>query len=225
MPRKFLKKKRTLRPSRKAWYDKKYSVGTIARSAYRTGKYLASLINVEKKFHDVTANNLVPTTTPTIINLSNIGQGADYNNRDGNSVLLQTLQYRMNVLYNGTPGFNKLRMIIFRDNDQRGTDPAAADLLESTAAATAINSPLLHYVNQRFSVLQDTVYTVAAGHLPVIAKKKFMKMPPGTHLKYSSTAAADASNWEGALYCLFVSDQAANGPSVDYYFRLRFTDN
>lgn len=213
----------------KSWLNKKYSVKDIAVSAWRSAKYIKSLINVERKFFDspgVAPSNV--TDTPTIINLSNIAQGNDYNNREGNSILCQSLQWRIQLATNVTSQAQSVRIIIFRDNDQRGTDPAVTDLLESTVSGYGmIVSPLLHYVNKRFSVLSDKVYTLSSnGDTFHRSIKKFMKFPPGTHIKYQSTAGADASNWEGALYALFVTDQTtANFPTISYYFRLRFTDN
>lgn len=229
MPRKLLRKRKpiTRRRTRKVGFlDRKYSVKDIAVNAWRGMKYIKGLINVEKKFFDVSAYTQVPTSTPSIVNLSNIAEGNDYNQRDGNSILLQSLQWRMNLAANASATRNFLRIIIFRDNDQRGTDPAPGDLLETTAGDSALVSPLLHYVNQRFSILSDKCYTLNLnGDSGFKMIKKYMKFPPGTHIKYQNTTGADASNWEGALYALFVSDQATNGPSIDYFFRLRFTDN
>jgi len=226
--RKFIKKRKPILKRRRgtAWYNKKYSVGDLAHKAYRGVKYIKGLINVEKKFFDVAGTAQAISSTPLILNLSNIATGDDYNQRDGNSILLQSLQWRIAMYANSAAVAHRIRIIVFRDNDQRGTDPAASDLLEVTGSNNIINSPLLHYVNQRFSVLSDKVYTLCInGDNYFRTVKKFMKMPQGTHIKYQSTAGADASNWEGALYALFVSVDVTNTPSMDYYFRLRFTDN
>ena len=228
MARKFLRRSRkrvSLRRKKGSWLTRKYSVAQLAKGAWKGVKYIKSLINVEKKFHDVSASTTI-STTPSIVNLSNIATGDDYKTRDGNSILLQSLQWRINLYANTTDGASFVRVIVFRDNDQRGTDPTAADLLETTTAGLSIVSPLLHYVNRRFAVLSDKVYTLSdTGSNWLRHIKKFMKMPSGTHIKYSADAGADASNWEGALYVLFVSNNGTNLPTMDYYFRLRYTDN
>ena len=230
MPRKFLRRSRkrvSLRRKKGSWLTRKYSVAQLAKGAWKGVKYIKSLINVEKKFFDVSANALSVTSTATIVNLSNIAEGSDYNTRDGNSILMQSLQWRATIVGNqNSSGRQIVRIIVFRDNDQRGTDPALSDLLENTAGGFVIQSPLLHYVNRRFAVLSDKVYSIVInGDTAVRHIKKFIKFPPSTHVKYQGTTGADGSNWEGALYAAFVSTDATNAPNMDYYFRLRFTDN
>lgn len=230
------RKRVSMRRPRTSWYNKKYSVGDIAAKAYRGVKYIKSLINVEKKFLDSSGNGTC-AAAGTIFNLTNLAQGDDYNNRDGNSILLQSLLLRANL--SGTTADTAgdiIRIILFRDNDQRGTDPAAADLLENVGSGSAITlSPLNHNVNQRFSVLMDKRLTV--GSLSTTATqavssasnsiyrllKKWIKFPSGTHVKYTASASADASNYEGSLYLLIASRNAAS--TYDWHCRVRFTDN
>lgn len=221
MPRRFRKARVRNVPFRKKrpWYRKKYSVGQIAQKAWSGMRYIKGLINVERKFFDVTAVTS-PDNSGTVINLSNIAEGTDYNNRDGNSILLQNLLFRVNTSGNVAGNNIFVRAIIFADNYQTGTDPTVLNLLETAST----NSPLNHVTSKRFTIYKDFKWTLDLYN-PTKTMKKYIKFPQSTHIKYQNTTGADASNWEGSLYLLLISDQATNKPSVDWYARLRFTDN
>lgn len=234
--RRFRKRVGYRKKRRVPWYKKRYSVMNLAHKAYKGVKYIKSLINVEKKYWDVARAFSAQSSTPTIANLSNLAVGDSYNNRDGNSILCQTLFIRLFIKGQaGTgPTGNLFRFIVFIDNDQRGTDPTAAELLEDTSTASnMIMSPLLHTVYKRFNVLIDKVCHI--GAVSNVATQsyatgtmfktfKFYKRLKGHHIRYSADAGADASNSEGSLYILTVSDDAV-GPTLAWNSRLRFTDN
>lgn len=219
-----------------SWYNKRYSALQLAGKAWKGLKYVKSLINVERKFFDVQQNTDNILVTGTVYNLSNIAQGNDYNNRDGNSILLQSLLLRWTLAASSTdPAGDVVRLIIFQDNDQRGTDPTPANLLEDVSSGLyAINSPLLHTVNRRFNVLMDkriatgayqTTATQAVsttGHGLYILGKKYLKFK-NNHIKYTSTAGADASNYEGSLYLLTICRNQTT--TIGFHSRIRFTDN
>lgn len=200
-------------------YSKRPSVNKMATYAWKGVKSIRSLINVERKYHDVSAST-TPNSSGTIINLSNIAQGNDYNNRDGNSILLQSHLMRFDMGNNASALQTFIRCIIFSDNDQRGADPAVTDVLESAGT----NSPLNHFVNKRFTIYRDFKVNLETNN-QTACKKLFYRFPTPTHCKYQSTAGADASNYEGAMYMLLISDQGTNTPTINWHSRLRFTDN
>lgn len=223
-------RRRRARPRRRStkgstWGRRILRGASYAYAAYRMAKQLKGLINVEKKFFDVNASG-TQSSTATLINLSNIGQGDDYNQRNGNSILVQSIQGRFNLTMNDAAGTTQFRCIIFRDNDQRGTDPAVSDLLEVTSNPGYFTSPLLHYVNKRFTILKDYNLMLDKSKALTKAWKYYIPFSSGKyHIKYQSTAAADGSNWEGALYMIVFSDQTTNLPTFTYHHRIRFTDN
>lgn len=230
--RKFIKRLKPRRVARKPWYMKKYSVGQVAQKAWSGLKYIKSLINVEQKFFDVTRNNSVQTSTATVLNLSNLAQGNDYNNRDGNSILIQSLLIRYILAGNVSNSLGDIvRIILFQDNDQRGVDPTASDLLEDTSTPhLQMLSPLNHNVGKRFNVISDKIIPVNSQNTvlatgPYYKAGKLFKKFSGNHIKYTSTAGADASNYEGSLYLMTFSLQSVNGPALSIQSRLRFTDN
>lgn len=197
--------------------------GGLAYKAYRGVKYIKSLINVEKKFHDVSASATYGTT-PSVISLTNIAQGNDFNNRDGNSILLQSLQFRADIKHDmNKQGGDNIRIILFQDNDQRGSDPSAGDLLETGSGFSWLNAFLNHNVNKRFNVLMDRKYKVSDQNQT--RSIKMLRKFYANHVKYTGTTATDASAYEGALFLLIVSDENTTPPDISWAVRIRFTDN
>jgi len=204
-----------------------YTLGdaaSMAAKALSYAKYFASLINVEQKYFDVSAVTNT-SSTAAVLNLSNIAEGSDYNNREGNSILLQSLYFGALITQNSSSTQSFMRIMIVRDNDQRGVDPTAADILETTASFQVLISPLLHYTNKRFSILLDKTLSFANVGDSYAQKFEFNHKFNRQHIMYQSTTGADGSNWEGGLYLLLVSSEATNTLSTVWYNRLEFTDN
>jgi hypothetical protein len=193
-------------------------VAWLAQKAWQGVKVISSLINVEQKLFDVSGSGAF-ANTGVIGNLSNIAEGSDYNNRDGLSILTQRLDMAFYFTNNSSSNSTFLRLMIFRDNDQRGTDPAVAEVLQTNT----VISPMLNYTEKRFDVLHDSLHSMSIGGANCGTQKVGLKLYK--HIYYSSTSGADASNFEGALYYLIISDQATNTPTVTFHSRLQFTDN
>lgn len=211
-------------------------VANYGLKAWQLAKHLATLINVEEKCHDVDGSSgTALTTTPVVVNLSNIAQGNDYFNRSGDSILGQEIEFRCDAVSSAVYPSARCRVIIVRDKLQRGADPVLGDVLQG--GSSPLVQPYLEPQDGRFDILYDhrfvvssigaalatsgtsTTYALGCETLPTL-KRKF-----NNHIKYQNTTAADASNWVGGLFLLAVGDTASNGPSIYYSFRLRFTDN
>ncbi len=196
----------------------------IANKAWQASKYILSMINVEQKFFDV-SNNINVGTGSNISNLSNVAEGSDYNNRDGNSILIQSIEFSgwISALNANLTGSTPCRIMLFVDRLQRGSDPVLSDILEVTTAGNAIVSPVLHYTADRFQVLYDKVITLSsgsgAGQYFSFEKKLHQ------HVMFQNTTGADASNWTGAFFLSVVSTDNTNPPVLYFYNRLVFTDN
>lgn len=218
--------RRKRRSAVSTWRRYGAKAGGLAYKAWRGVRYIKSLINVEKKFFDVTGTTTIDGTSSTsgsIISLSNIAQGDDYNNRSGNSILLQSLLFRGKATIASTFKPTTIRVMLLIDNDQRGTDPTFTDIFE-TGVGTNITRPLNHNVGKRFNVLWDRVTSMDEFN-----QRRFLhtfRKFYGQHIKYQGTAGADASAYEGNLYLVLASDVAtSDAPSFDYSVRLRYTDN
>jgi hypothetical protein len=203
--------------------------------AWQLAKHLATLINVEDKKFDVDGTaGAVVTTTATIVNLTNIAQGNDYNNRSGDSILGQALEFRARVTGNSAGPMQNLRLLVVVDRENHGVDPVIGDVLQG--ATSPFLAPMLATAANRFEVLFDE-YVVLTNAVGLAATGTSTDYVPDTiilrplirkwnkHIKYTSSAGADASNWENAIFLMAISSSASNGPNLAYHFRLHFTDN
>lgn len=211
-------------------------VADYGMKAWQLAKHIATLINVEEKVWDVDGSSgTTITSTPTVVNLSNIAQGSDFYNRIGDSILVQKLEFRAYAEGNGLTNGNVLRVLIVSDRLQSGTDPSLGDVLQ--AGTLPYLQPYQEPKDGRFTVIYDelvalpsygaglatsgtsTAFTVGREVMPVMDRKW------NKHIKYQGATGADASNWLGGLYLMAVSGDAANGPTLRYTFRVRYTDN
>jgi hypothetical protein len=219
-----------------SWRD--FTTGQAADygwKAYQMAKQLWTLMNVEEKVFDVDGSSgTTITSTPLVVNLSNIAQGSDYYNRIGDSILAQRIEFRARCSGNAASGSHHLRVLIVTDKENQGADPTLGFVLEAASDPLTANYHPLY--SQRFTVHYDetialvnpvglatggtsTGYVMDRAVLPRMDKKH------NKHIKYDATAGADASNLEGAMFLMAVASDAANGPSLMYNFRLSFTDN
>lgn len=206
------------------WYKRKYSPIDMAAKAMSGVNYLRKLINVERKFNDTVYAEAKQTTTPVITWISDISQGTDYNQREGLSVKLASLQFKGTVYASDTVSGlgaryeSLVRVIIFCDMEG-GSGFSAADLLE---ASTNINSPLNHTNGKRFIVYHDKYYTVSSGGPSIKEVKVFRKN--NEHIRWSNSTTGQR---EGHLYVLTMSDETVsdNEPSISWYARIRYIDN
>lgn len=209
-------------------------VAATAAAGYKMGKYLISLINSEMKTGSTSAVSAAVDYNGTVINLSNIAQGTDVNTRDGDSILLQYQSLGLKMYNNvaATSG-SVLRAMIVRDNEQDGVDPTPSQILDSPGSTLGVVGPLNFFSampgtdrKHRFEIMFDRRYTLAPTVTMIQTDVWEQYYKAGNkHILYDATAAADASNREGSLFLVLISDQQTNTVIVDYFHRLLFTDN
>ena len=190
----------------------------MASKALGIAMGLKKLINVERKFHDVDIAD-TPTSSGTVLNLSNIAQGDDSDDRTGNSIKAVSLTGRWSAEMHASATFTTFRMIIFRDNEQNGSDPTPANVLEQVSTRGNLNKDSYG----RFTVLRDWYIGLHADARDAHVAKFYKEL--NHHIYYSGTTATDASNRKGALYVLMLSSEATNVPSIAGRIRLRYIDN
>ncbi len=211
-------------------------VANYGLKAWQLAKHLATLINVEEKVFDVDGSGgTTITSTPTVVNLTNIAQGNDYFNRSGDSILGQSIEFRARLNSNAAQACSWIRILIVSDRLQRGADPVLGDVLQGGTNPSV--QPYLEPQDQRFDHLYDHLIHIntvgvdlATGGTSTAYISSRIPVPSlfrkwNKHIKYQGTTAADGSNWIGGLYLMAVSGDATNGPNLSYTFRLRFTDN
>lgn len=210
------------------------STRAAAFKAWRGVRQLKRMQNAEVK-RLVTNISTSPTTTTTFTRLSQLAQGDDINQRQGRSI--RVVGWRLLYDIRGTlgsatirPHDNTVRMIIFADMGQDGTDPLDAEV----RATTDIVSVLSTTNNHRFVPLLDRLICTNAGTDTVSATApqrsgRVTGSASGTwgkHVRYLGTTAAEASNGLGSLYMLLQSSEDTdNAPLVLANFEMQYVDN
>lgn len=172
---------------------------------------------LERKVDDSPSTPLVVTTTASITNILSPAQGTGDDDRIGDRVNAKSLFIRLSITPNATAGMNFLRFIVLRDKQGNGAAPSAANVL---SASTDYQSPINEDYGQRFKVLFDRTYTVDNDANGAQVDKIYRK------LNFRTVWPDEGSTWPNtnSLLVFMISDQATNGPTVQYYARVRFTD-
>lgn len=206
-----------------------------ARTTYRgvpSNKNLAAKIKrLEKgitgkewKNHDLFDSEDGVDDSGVVIPLTYISQGNTSETREGLIIKLQSIQMKMQI-ENDAAQVNKTlaRWMIFFDTENTGTLPTVSEVLEN-------NSPLGMRDHQtaktRFIILKDKTFILNPQFSGQIIGRfyKYYKKFKGRRCFYLGSAADAASQGKGGLYLLLISTLAANGPDVDYSFRIKYTD-
>lgn len=190
----------------------------MAKTAWRTAKYVKSLLNVEKKIHEVSSTTS-PSSTGYVTALTDIGQGDTINLRDGNSIKLTYMGLRATLTANASAPITYVRCIVFRDNQQEpDTVPAIGSLLESAS----VNSFLAQASLGRFSVLMDKVYSLN-NNGPTQTRYIESNFKLNNHVRYNGSSSVDIQ--KGGYYILWLSNLATLTPGLSWNTRVRFIDN
>lgn len=202
-----------------------YSAGM--NQLWRDVKSIKNVINVEYK---TVAGVFALTESSTsydgnvITNLGLVAQGADQNQRNGNSLLAKSIMVRGTLKAQVD---QNVRICIFLDRQGDGTAPTVANLLETGNAVNAVFSELNHSNGSRFKILYNKIFTMIAGtnteRRVVNIYKKL-----NHHIKYKGTGSAIGDTVSGTIHVLIISDHTdAAGTSASFDGRsvFRFIDN
>lgn len=216
MPYKRTYRKRTTKkkPAPTAWYNKKYSAMQVASQAWKTAKYVKSLLNVEYKHHDDSFNVNV-STTGDLNHLSNITLGDTGNTRDGSSIKLTGLNIRYCLTKHASATQDIVRFMIVQctlDNV-----PTTVGILKTAT----IQSLRDLSQTKKWKVLYDRIHTLNTDK-PEVFNSINIKSFPDNHIQWDTDGTSPKS---GALYCLALNTDAVNEPVIDLQSRLRYIDN
>lgn len=175
--------------------------------------------NIEKKLSDLLASYTISTTiisTP----LHLISQGTSYNERIGLQIKTHSLAFnfifRAGAALVGTSVAN-MRVIVFQDLQQiDSTYPSGLDVLSTASPVSTRN----WFNTSRFRILRDFNVTLDVYHTQ---KKLRLNIPINSVLKFSGSSSVNITR--NGLYILFVSDNTANPPTLDFWSRLLYTDS
>jgi len=152
-------------------------------------------------------------------------RGTDYDTRLGRQITMKNLQMTLNFegneAYIAASGPQNVRCLLIYDKQCNGVAPT---LLNVLVTATAFSLRNLNYRN-RFRVIMDKVYNIDGVSRLEFTKKYYINLRSRitTYNEGDDGDVGDIST--GSLYMLFISDCAADGPTVRYHARLKFFDN
>lgn len=173
----------------------------------------------EHKFfdHEVLATNM--TTTWEIEHISDIPQGDQSSERDGDYIHLDSIAVHATVTGVAADITNFCRLIIFTDKQSDGADPGATAVFDLSVASDFIC--FTNNINKgRFRILKDWMVSLSAEG-PASANMSWYKK---LDLKVSMAAGA-ITPFQNAVFIAFVSDSGAtNYPALNLVSRIRYTD-
>jgi hypothetical protein len=202
--------------------------GSIAHSIASRVAELERVLNPELKYFDTTVS-VTLATAGAISALSLIDAGDAVTQRNGESIKVDKVEYRLTILPSPAatvPGCS--RVICFQDTDQNGTLPTLAALLISADAEAQYN-----YANvregpdggARFKILYDKVFACSLTGSNQLYNKKGTLHPNPEHLFFTGTGSAQASQLQNNIYLCYFTDVGANPPSMVWTSRILFFDN
>lgn len=179
---------------------------------------LKQLVNVEKKFTDQTVGTTV-TTTGGIQCLNLVAQGSTDITRNGDSIKMHGLQYKLNVGINSSANQTVYRHMIVLDKDSRQGTPAISDILSTanTISPTNVDG------HDRFVILKDERIALNTGGVPSKVYDEYI--PLDIHAKYVSAGSTVADTAQNTLWFVNITNEATNGAGVSGHFRVSFYDN
>lgn len=189
-------------------------MGTIAKTVYG----MVKLLNVEKKFMDASGTPTV-SSSGTVIAVSLNAQGTTDQTRIGNSILFQDFTLRFECYMSNAATRSNLRILVICDKELDGALPTVANILQAVSVISPINKDF----SKRFVLLKEKKYSLSITGNQTAQGKVYMKLP--FHAFYDGATGAIGDAKENQILLLFISDEATNTPSINYYSRINFTDS
>ncbi len=197
----------------------------LAKRTWRGLNEIRKFINIEEKFSD-TSVNLNPDQSGSLTCVTQLAQGTTMNTRVGNSIKVQRLEILGRVAANSSiTTFSVVRVMVVRDMEGQGSAPAVSDILETVGTSAAPRSPHDWLNRKRFAIVHDELIVLSANSGGNMAQTFTFKQNLERHVLYRGTSAAAASDGEGSIYVVAVSDEATNTPSVGLVARIIYTDD
>lgn len=211
-------KRKTLK--RKTYRRKTYKKKSLAGRAYAMVKSIKRTYKPELKKVDSAQSTMSVPTSAYFQPLHSIAQGSDYNQREGNKVVIRYITARGFIKHNNTATDGQvLRVMLVWDKQQiSDTTPTAGDLF--SVAAESVTSPMNPRNAGRFKVLWSKIYIVdPSNEIKSFYLNKRLSMP----IRYNGTANTDIQ--KNGLYLVISSSDNINKPTFTRDVRTSFIDN
>jgi len=181
----------------------------------------------EKKYNDVTFN-ADATTTGSIVALNQMAAGDTALLRDGNKILMKSIQLRFTTELESLAQNAVCRFMIVYDKQTNLVNPTIAGAGTGPLDSIAPTSLRQIATTSRFKILKDMTFAInstsnTAGALQIQYHDAYVKIPNDCQFCQFADGAAGAPN-SGGLYLMFFSNIAAGATDVNVVgqARLRF---
>lgn len=194
-----------------------------ATRALAMAKYVKGLVNVEFKQHNINRTSAAMNTTFTQSFLTNLSQGGDDTERDGNSLRMKSIQIKGFVKQNASAAQTLVRLLVVHDKQTNQALFTPADLLFDVTPGDAIISARNIDNMKRFHVLWDKVITLDSAASGTKTFSFYKKL--NIAIRYDENAGDITDLTQSSLNFMQVSDEATNTPTITVHIRLRYIDN
>lgn len=183
--------------------------------------------NDEIKMNAPTTWNITPNNVASVQALSLIAQGDDFNNRTADVITMKQLECNFNVFNTSATVPDTIRIVILRDIQCDGADPAGTDLFEHATDPLSVYNHV-HQLNHphRFDILYDKLIRlnrVGSGEMSLSWKHKInMK---GKKAKYIGTTNGAASLGLGSPFAVVISSNAVAVSEFNLDYSLTYCDD
>ncbi len=216
------KKKRRKNPPSKGGRMQVY--GAAASQLWSDVKLLKSLVNAELHFLDVTGAAIAVGQTPVLALLNGSQVGDTSSTRTGQSIKMDSLDFRFNITGDGTATRQFVRLIIVLDHQVNGTAMTAAQLLSDATNPQNLICPYLDASQMRFKPIFDESIAISTTGQGTVTKRLSLRLPD--HVMYNVGTVGDVTDIvTNAVWLIYLSDQSVNKPLLQYYSRIWFIDN
>lgn len=174
---------------------------------------------IESKVNDSNVLQTVDASGTNIQRLAMPTVGDAYNERSGDVITLEKLQWRLNAAAGDTT--NTLRMIIFRWlNDSQISTPTVSDILEANNSLAFVD---YQSDQQKMQVLFDRTYALSAQGVPnrIITGSLYGRKLGRKKLTFNQGLTTGVDQ----IFVYYQSDSVAiPHPGVAGYFRITYSD-
>lgn len=194
-------------------YKQTKAVSTIARRAVRR-------VSEKKSYRTAVDNQTFDNTTGYVLHLTSISQGDGASTRDGNSILLRSVQSRFSLY--SADATQVIRVIYFQWFPE--STPTVTDILSNTYTGDVnlVNSPYELHARSQFRILADRTYALEGSSNELAIDRIMVKKFARRMVTFDTTSTTAPIN---GLYMLVVSDSGAvSHPYIHVVNQVNYSD-
>ncbi len=197
----------------------------VAMKALNIALKVKKLINVEFKYKDGSGAGVVSTTAGLVTNLTNIANGSEESQRNGDKVRAKSIHIKGRCFHNASgSAAQTMRLLLIQDraNPNPGTtDPLVTGANYGVLATADINSLTANEQRTRYKILAERYYNVNLTAMQSRQVNIYKSLDIPIQFQDATTELVVKNN----LWLVTLSTEATNSPSFSIKWRLRYIDN